>query len=73
MDDGAARGPAKGLDDAWSLKRGAAPTDASGWLVEGSLFALADGVLGVRGGVEELESSGGGVFLNRVYDRTLIA
>lgn len=61
------------LDPLWAFERLQAPADAAGWLTEGSLFALADGVLGVRGGVEELEPSGGGAFLSRVYDRTLIA
>ncbi|HZU52182.1 MAG TPA: beta-phosphoglucomutase, partial [Sphingomicrobium sp.] len=43
------------------------------WLSEASLFALADGVLGVRGGIEELRQSGGGTYLNRVYDVTPIS
>ncbi len=64
--------PGPGRDPAWVLERAVAPPDAAGWLAEGSLFALADGVLGVRGGVEELEGSGGGAFLSAVYDRTPI-
>ena len=39
---------------------------------EESLFTLADGVLGVRGGAEELGGVGG-VFMTGVYDRTPIA
>lgn len=58
--------------DSWIFSRAAAPADAAEWLSEGSLFALADGVLGVRGGIEELQPSGGGVFMNRVYDTTPI-
>lgn len=60
-------------DDEWAFARAAAPRDPGEWLSEGSLFALADGVLGVRGGIEELQSSGGGVYLNRVYDVTPIS
>jgi beta-phosphoglucomutase len=64
--------PSPGADDTWSFSRTAAPADEPEWLSEGSLFALADGVLGVRGGIEELQPSGGGVYLSRVYDRTPI-
>lgn len=56
----------------WIFSREAAPADLAGWLSEGSLFALADGVVGVRGGIEELHPSGGGVYLNRVYESTPI-
>lgn len=59
-------------DDTWALVRDTAPQNAAGWAQEGSLFALADGALGVRGGVEELEDTGGGAFLNTVYDETPI-
>ncbi|MBE7218880.1 MAG: beta-phosphoglucomutase, partial [Caulobacteraceae bacterium] len=58
--------------DAWSLVRDAALRGAASRQQEESLFALADGVLGVRGGADELEGVGG-VFLNTVYDRTPIA
>jgi beta-phosphoglucomutase len=64
--------PAPGADDAWALSRTTAPPHEAGWLSEGSLFALADGVLGVRGGIEEMQPSGGGVYLGRVYDSTPI-
>ncbi|HEV2595013.1 MAG TPA: beta-phosphoglucomutase [Sphingomicrobium sp.] len=59
-------------DDGWVFARGGPPADDAQWLNEGSLFALADGVLGVRGGIEELQPSGGCVYLNRVYDVTPI-
>ena len=58
-------------DAGWTLARDAAQTDVAARLQEESLFALADGVLGVRGGAEELEGVGG-VFLNAVFDRTPI-
>jgi len=37
-----------------------------------TLFALADGALGVRGGLEEWSSPSDGVFLAEVYERTAI-
>lgn len=66
-------GEAPAPQPSWTFECARPPSDAAGWLTEGSLFALADGVLGVRGGVEELEGSGGGAYLSRVHDRTLIA
>ncbi len=44
--------PAFDAADPWILQRDAAPADDGGWLQEGSLFSLADGVLVVRGGLE---------------------
>lgn len=69
----ASRGSAPDGADAWIFSRDSAPADAAGWLSEASLFALADGVLGVRGGIEELQPSGGAVYLSGVYDRTPIS
>ncbi|WP_375391880.1 beta-phosphoglucomutase [uncultured Sphingomonas sp.] len=59
--------PDTDADDPWVFSRGA-PADEDAWASEASLFALADGVLGVRGGVEERPHTGGGAYLNRVYD-----
>lgn len=47
-------------------------TDAATAEHQGSLFALANGVLGVRGGLEEQAGRSGSAFLSAVYDRTPI-
>ena len=52
--------------DGWSINR----HDVSG--VEETLFALADGVLGVRAGLEERRSSTSGAYLASVYETTPI-
>ena len=72
-DPAGSRPPLREADDRWVFQRSGAPGNAAEWLTEGSLFALADGVVGVRGGIEELQPSGGGVYLNRVYDSTPIS
>ena len=63
-----------GLRDgpAWRLSVTTAP-DAANADHQASLFALCNGVLGVRGGLEEQAGAGGEAFISAVYDRTPIA
>ena len=58
-------------DRQWTFSRHVAPASDE-WDREASLFALADGMLGVRGGIEECQPSGGGVFHARSSTRTPI-
>jgi beta-phosphoglucomutase len=56
--------------DPWQLvRRGIDPTD---FAQEESLFALANGTLGVRGGLEEYPSASQGSFLAAVWERSPI-
>ncbi|HEY2661510.1 MAG TPA: beta-phosphoglucomutase [Caulobacteraceae bacterium] len=56
----------------WRLTLTTAP-DARSADHYGSLFALCNGVLGVRGGIEEMAGGGGETFLSPVFDRTPIS
>jgi len=72
-----ARSSAEGAFDAprsgptWKLRVDTAP-DAQTANHRASLFALSNGVLGVRGGIEEQEGGAGETFLSAVFDRTPI-
>ena len=59
-------------DASWRLTVTTAP-DARTASHQGSVFALCNGVLGVRGGIEEAAGGGGETFLGPVFDRTPIA
>ena len=56
--------------DPWRLTRHG--TDPAGFAQDESLFALANGVLGVRGGLEEDPSPSQGTFLAGVWERSPI-
>lgn len=55
--------------EAWTLRRGG--FGQSGGAHEGTLFALANGRVGVRGGVEE-SGGAGGCFSARIYEKSPI-
>ena len=57
-------------NDPWRLVRH--ERDPAGFAQEESLFALANGALGVRGGLEEGNSPSQGSFLSDVWERTPI-
>ena len=54
----------------WTLTRHG--TDPAGFAQDESLFALANGALGVRGGLEEGDSPSQGSFLSAAWERTPI-
>ena len=56
----------------WRLTRDTAPT-AADQDHRASVLALCNGVLGVRGGIEEVDGAGGEAFLSALFDRTPIA
>ncbi|HTV86099.1 MAG TPA: beta-phosphoglucomutase [Dyella sp.] len=60
-----------GSTDPWRLVHARRPTESDRATLE-SLFALANGVLGVRGGLEEGASRTQGTFLTGVWERTPI-
>ncbi|WP_346949709.1 beta-phosphoglucomutase [Dyella sp.] len=61
---------AAGVPDPWTLiRRG---TDPAGFAQDESLFALANGALGVRGGLEEGDSPSQASFLSAAWERTPI-
>ncbi|WP_449757832.1 beta-phosphoglucomutase [Dyella agri] len=62
---------APGTADPWQLVR--CGRDRSGFAQDESLFALANGSLGVRGGLEEDDSASHGCFLAGVWERSTIA
>ena len=61
----------QGSIDPWRLVHGHRPTESEQTKLE-SLFALANGMLGVRGGLEEQRSPTQGSFLTGVWERTPI-
>lgn len=68
----AAMDPAyQGSTDPWRLTHAHRPTQGEQTKLE-SLFALANGMLGVRGGLEEQGSPTQGTFLTGVWERTPI-
>jgi len=63
-------GVGTGMTDPWTLiRRG---TDPAGFAQDESLFALANGALGVRGGLEEGDSPSQASFLSAAWERTPI-
>ena len=62
---------ASGTTDPWQLVRHG--HDRQGFAQDESLFALANGSLGVRGGLEEDDSPSHGCFLAGVWERSPIA
>ncbi len=65
-----AQQPASSAIDPWRfVRRG---TDRSGMMRDESLFALANGQLGVRGGLEECPGSSHASFMASVWERTPI-
>ncbi|WP_404613623.1 beta-phosphoglucomutase [Rhodanobacter hydrolyticus] len=62
---------ATGTADPWQLVRHG--RDRAGFAQDESLFALANGSLGVRGGLEEDDSPSQGCFLAGVWERSPIA
>ena len=63
-------GPAIDVPDPWTLVRHG--TDPAGFAQDESLFALANGALGVRGGLEEGDSPSQASFLSAAWERTPI-
>jgi len=57
-------------DDPWLLVRNG--TDPAGFAQDESLFALANGTLGVRGNLEEADSASQATLLSGVWERTPI-
>jgi len=63
-------GAGSSMPDPWTLiRRG---TDPAGFAQDESLFALANGALGVRGGLEEGDSPSQASFLSAAWERTPI-
>jgi alpha,alpha-trehalose phosphorylase len=62
--------PAGARPDPWTLLRHG--TDPAGFAQDESLFALANGALGVRGGLEEGDSPSQASFLSAVWERVPI-